>query len=399
MFLLYTHNDLDGVGCGIAARIAFGDKVEIRYNSVGSLNIQVERFLEKANKKRHLFITDLSVDEANAQGLDEFAGCGGKINLIDHHKTALHLNEHTWGSVQVEHDDGRLASATSLFYEHLTKHGWLTTTPALDEFVELVRQYDTWEWERHDELRAKRLNDLFYMVSIEEFEEKMVERLQHETQFSFDEFEEKILDMEEEKIERYVRRKKREIVQSNIHSHCAGVVHAENYHSELGNELGKEFPHLDYIAILNVGGKKISLRTIHEAVDVSEIAAHFGGGGHAKAAGCPMTEEAYTLFVAKTFPMEPIRVDAHKNRYNLKHSIYGSLYENRKQQEIFIFMAGEGWEVQVDGHELADHFITFEDAERFVKREFAAWLAKDEVYVSYLMEHLVESRRRSLVLA
>jgi len=31
---LYTHNDLDGVGCGIVARCAFGDRVDIRYNSV-----------------------------------------------------------------------------------------------------------------------------------------------------------------------------------------------------------------------------------------------------------------------------------------------------------------------------------------------------------------------------
>lgn len=82
MYHLYTHNDLDGVGCGIIARLAFGEKVEIRYNSVGGLNLQVKRFLEKSRKKSHLFITDLSVDETNEHGLNEFVKSGGKFNSL-----------------------------------------------------------------------------------------------------------------------------------------------------------------------------------------------------------------------------------------------------------------------------------------------------------------------------
>lgn len=394
MYLLYTHNDLDGVGCGIVARCAFGGKVEIRYNSVDGLNLQVERFLEKSRRKNFLFITDLSVNEANEHGLDEFVKSGGRVKLIDHHKTALHFNKYPWGSVQVEYENGKLASATSLFYEYLIQNGLLTPTKGMDEFVELVRQYDTWEWEKLGSQQAKRLNDLFYMVSIEEFEEKMTERLQKNEPFSFDEFEEKILDLEEEKIERYVRRKKREIIQTIIHDHYVGVVHAESYHSELGNELGKENPHLDYIAIMNMGGKKISLRTIHDHIDVSEIAGLYGGGGHAKASGCSMTKESYQSFVAETFPMEPIRADAFKNTFNLKNSVYGTLYENRKEQSLFIFPSGGGWVIDVDGEELNEHFSTFEDAERYVKRHYAAWLVRDQVYIAYLMEHIVESRTK-----
>lgn len=395
MYLLYTHNDLDGVGCGIVAKCAFGGKVEIRYNSVDGLNLQVERFLEKSRRKNFLFITDLSVNEANEHGLDEFVKSGGKVKLIDHHKTALHFNKYPWGSVQVEYENGKLASATSLFYEYLIQNGLLAPTKGLDEFVELVRQYDTWEWEKHGSQQAKRLNDLFYMVSLEEFEEKMTERLQKNEPFSFDEFEEKILDLEEEKIERYVRRKKREIIQTIIHDHYVGVVHAESYHSELGNELGKENPHLDYIAIMNMGGKKISLRTIHDHIDVSEIAGLYGGGGHAKASGCSMTKESYQSFVAETFPMEPIRADAFKNTFNLKNSVYGTLYENRKDQSLFIFPSGGNWVIDVDGDGLNEHFSTFEDAERFVKRHYAAWLVRDQVYIAYLMEHIAESKTKA----
>ncbi|GAA3325675.1 hypothetical protein GCM10020331_058530 [Ectobacillus funiculus] len=46
-------------------------------------------------------------------------------------------------------------------------------SPAAAEFVELVRQYDTWEWEKASESKGKKmLNDLLYLLSIEEFEEK-----------------------------------------------------------------------------------------------------------------------------------------------------------------------------------------------------------------------------------
>ena len=51
--------------------------------------------------------------------LDAFYQDGGKVQLLDHHKTALHFNDYEWGHVQVEDDEGKLTSATSLFYEYL----------------------------------------------------------------------------------------------------------------------------------------------------------------------------------------------------------------------------------------------------------------------------------------
>ncbi|GAA3325677.1 hypothetical protein GCM10020331_058540 [Ectobacillus funiculus] len=105
----------------------------------------------------------------------------------------------------------------------------------------------------------------------------MVERLKAAESFQFDDFEEKaVRDGTGKKIKRYVRKKKkRELIQTTINDLCVGVVHAESYHSELGNELGKEYEHLDYIAIVNMGGRKVGFRTIHDSVDVSEIAGFF----------------------------------------------------------------------------------------------------------------------------
>ncbi|MEH7252235.1 oligoribonuclease [Neobacillus niacini] len=389
MYKLLSHNDLDGIGCGILAKLAFGDAVKVRYNSISGLNREVEWFLENDDKNTFLFITDLSVNEKNEQRLNEFFENGGKVQLIDHHKTALHYNDYQWGHVIVEDDEGKLTSATSLFYEYLISHQLIETSNGLSEFVELVRQYDTWEWEKNENQEAQRLNALFYLVSIDEFEEKMISRLKTSYNFHFDEFEKKILDMEEDKIDRYIRRKRRELVQTQIDGLYAGVVYAESYHSELGNELGKEYPHLDYIAILNIGGKRMGFRTIHDNVDVSEVAGQYGGGGHAKASGCSLNEEAYKNFVTETFHLEPVPEDARRNRYNLKGSTFGTLYKNRSEEIFLLFKDNDQeWTIEQNHQRLGETFANFEEGESFLKRYHEVWLVKDDDFVQYLMDHI-----------
>ncbi|MED4616221.1 oligoribonuclease [Priestia megaterium] len=389
MYKLLSHTDLDGVGCGVLAKLAFGDRIKIRYNSIASLNREVEWFLENEERNTHLFITDLSVNEENEKRLEEFYQTGGKVQLLDHHKTALHFNEYEWGHVVVEDNEGNLASGTSLFYEYLIENELIQTSNAVDEFVELVRQYDTWEWEKNNNQEAHRLNALFFLISIDEFEEKMVNRLQNSDHFFFDEFEQKILDMEEDKVERYIRRKRRELVQTSIGDYLAGIVYAESYHSELGNELGKEYPHLDYIAMLNMGGKRISLRTIHDHVDVSEVAGHYGGGGHAKAAGCSLTNEAYNQFVTDTFHLDPVREDARRNRYNLKESSSGSLYETQNDDMFLVSLQNEDEWIIENSKGLSIHtFKSFKEAEIFLKRNYAAWLVRDDTFVKYLIRYI-----------
>ncbi|QCR33821.1 DHH family phosphoesterase [Lysinibacillus sp. SGAir0095] len=388
MYKLLTHNDLDGVGCGILAKLAFGQDVKVRYNSVASLNREIEFFLENDGAETFLFITDLSPNEENVTKLNNFYEEHGNFQLIDHHKSALHLDDYKWGCVAVEDTAGKLTSATSLFYEYLLAMNYLEAKDSISEFVELVRQYDTWEWEKNENQKAHSLNSLFYLVSIDDFEETMIERLSSNNHFDFDEFEKRLLNMEEDKIERYIRRKKREIVQKKVRDFYAGVVYAESYHSELGNELGKEYAHIDYIVILNMGGKRISYRTIHDHIDVSEVAGHYGGGGHQKASGSMLTDEAYKHFVLDTFHLEPIQEDAKRNRYNIKNSTFGSLYKNRKDDILFIYPKKDLWIIEKNKKVLDQNFSQFEDAENFIKRKYEAWLVKDDLFVDYLIQEV-----------
>ncbi|RHW34692.1 oligoribonuclease [Lysinibacillus yapensis] len=388
MYKLLSHNDLDGVGCGILAKLAFGSEIKVRYNSISSLNREIGFYLEKDDPSTFLFITDLSPNEENEKNLNEHYQDHPNIQLIDHHKTALHLNDYEWGFVKVEGVEGKLESATSLFYEYLVENDFLETKDAISEFVELVRQYDTWEWEKNNNHKAHSLNSLFFLVSIDEFEEMMLERLSQSSHFDFDEFEKRLLHMEDDKIERYIRRKKREIVQAKIGEYYAGVVYAESYHSELGNELGKEFSHLDYIAILNMGGKRISYRTIHDDVDVSEIAGTYGGGGHQKASGSSLSEEAYNHYVLDTFHLEPLREDAKRNRYNLKESDFGTIYKNKSDDLFLVYPEEEKWVIEKNKNRLDEQFASFEESEKFLKRQYEAWLVKDDMFVEYLIKEI-----------
>ncbi|MDF2790556.1 MAG: oligoribonuclease [Neobacillus sp.] len=389
MYKLLSHNDLDGVGCGILAKLAFGEDVKVRYNSISGLNREVEWFFENDDKNTFLFITDLSVNEKNEQRINEFYQAGGRVQLIDHHKTALHYNDYPWGHVVVEDEEGKLTSATSLLYHYLLSNQLLEESSAISQFVELVRQYDTWEWEKNNNQDAQRLNALFFLVSIDEFEEKMINRLRTSEHFHFDEFEKKILDMEEDKIDRYIRRKRRELVQTELNGLFAGVVYAESYHSELGNELGKEYPHLDYIAILNIGGKRMGFRTIHDHIDVSEVAGQYGGGGHAKASGCSLTEEAYKSFVTETFHLEPIPEDARRNRYNLKGSEFGTLYKSRREDYFLLHQVNaHEWAIHKGQKRLEQTYANFEDGESYLKRNYEVWLVKDDDFVQYIMKQV-----------
>ncbi|CAH0345220.1 oligoribonuclease [Bacillus sp. CECT 9360] len=394
MYRLLSHNDLDGVSCGILAKLALKDKVNVSYHSISGLNHQVEVFFEKGNQDIELYITDISVDEDNEKRISEFVTAGGKVKLIDHHKSAEHLNQYQWASITVMQSDGKQASATSLFYEYLLQNNLLVRSSILDDFVEHVRQYDTWDWDKNDNFTAKRLNDLFSMISIDEFEAKLIKKLTENTVFSFDEIEQKLLEVEEDRVERYIHRKKREVYQMSIGNHLAGIVHAESYHSELGNELSKEFPYLDYIAMVMVGSKRISLRTIHDEVDVSEVAANYDGGGHQKASGCNLTPKAFGQFVEKPFHSEPLKRDAFNNRYNLKGSEQGCLYKGKHDENIFVYHeADKGWFIEMNEKKENRMYSSFADIEKQIKRKYFAYLVRDDKFVDYLLKHFSKVKK------
>ena len=53
---LFTHNDLDGVGCAILAKLVFGEDVDIEYCSYRNVDDCVSDFIEEAENYDRIFI-------------------------------------------------------------------------------------------------------------------------------------------------------------------------------------------------------------------------------------------------------------------------------------------------------------------------------------------------------
>jgi uncharacterized protein len=378
MVKLFTDIDLDGLGCGVIAKLAFGDHADVAYCSYRNLNQRVDTFVDQPDHEE-VYITDLAVNKEVEQKLAKRFQEGKHVKMIDHHVTASHFNEYEWGIVVPEYDTGKKTCATSLFYEYLLENKLIQENRALEQFIELVRQYDTWEWDENKNFDAKRLNDLFYIMSREVFEEEMLKRFnENPSTFSLNEMENKLLDIEEHKIERYINSKSRQLVQGEIDEYCIGIIHAEQYLSELGNALNKIYPHLDMIALLNMSGKKIGYRTIHDHINVAEYARKYGGGGHPKASGSEMNREAFEKFVVSAFNLPILKPDTERNELNLKGAPYGTSYQNATGEVSYIKpTTGDNFFVVHNGVKQNEVFTTYEEAERHVKRKFISWLRFD----------------------
>ena len=285
MIKLFTHTDLDGVSCEILGRIAFGEDIDVVRCGYGNIDDKVEEFINSDEEYDKLFITDISVKKELADALNNVSD---KVILLDHHKTALWLNEYPYALVQVEDESIGKMCGTYLFYEYLKKnHKEFNDTPALKLFIDYVRMYDTWEWkEKYDNIIPKRLNDLMYIDGPNEFIDKMVYRLGNNL-FILDDTDLMKLQIEQTYINSYVAQKNETLMvnDSLFPEYIVGITFADKYISELGNKLCELHPELDFVVLINMSTLTVSYRTVKDNLDLSAIAKGFGGGGHPKASG------------------------------------------------------------------------------------------------------------------
>ena len=285
MIKLFTHTDLDGVSCEILGKIAFEEDINVVRCNYGDIDAKVEEFINSAEEYDKLFITDISVNKEIA---DKLLSISDKVILLDHHKTALWLNEYPYALVQVEDESiGKMCGAY-LFYEYLKKnHKEFDDTPALKLFIDYVRMYDTWEWkEKYDNIIPKRLNDLMYIDGPNEFIDKMVYRLGNNL-FIFDDTDLMKLQIEQTYINNYIAQKNETLMVNDdlFPEYTVGITFADKYISELGNKLCELHPELDFVVLINMSTLTVSYRTVKNDLDLSDIAKGFGGGGHPKASG------------------------------------------------------------------------------------------------------------------
>lgn len=307
-----SHNDLDGVGCTILSKSALG-RTNVSAHNLNNNEIDdyIDAFLNGSifyelmdedgqdithhDLPKHydlILITDMSVNHSVAEKLNAIHDDPSMpdVLLLDHHKTALHLNDYPWAHVHVE-IDGVKASGTSLLFSAIYPEGTLTKNGLnRKHFAETVRQYDTWDWfNLTDNKEAKQLNDYLFMMSAGDFEKHILNTLKKMDPDNPDYFGEKgraLLEQKEQDIQAYIKSKQKQLIIKD----GVGHVFAESHTSELGNQLCLDNEEMDYVRIYDIGRLKVSFRAVKDDVDVSEIAKAMGGGGHAKAAGASLSQ-------------------------------------------------------------------------------------------------------------
>lgn len=300
---LFTHTDTDGIGCAILAYLAFGrDNVDVEYCNYDDVDGKIREFYLCGNPEEYdaIYITDISVDEEVAEEIDSLVNAGQNWKLFDHHATALWLNCHEWCEVlSIDPYTTIKTSGTEIFWRYLVCDKYMfwnfevREKRNLEQFVKIVRDYDTWRWKELGEegVVCKQVNDLFYIYGREEFIDWALRRLKYYGSYpefpSFSDEDLLLLDQKQKDIDRYIEKKDKHLMaRTDAFGYTYGVIFAEQYFSELGNRLCELHPELDYVAMIDICGGKVSYRTVREDLDVGGTIAHsHGGGGHPKAAG------------------------------------------------------------------------------------------------------------------
>ena len=306
MIKLITHTDLDGVSCYLIASYFYGKKaIDVEYVNYKNVDETIINVIKEHNNYDYIYITDISCNEETAKMLDTIKY---KVKLLDHHKTALYLNEYEWGCVKLRDTFGSIevnSSGSQMFFMHLhrkfkinEKSHEIDNYASLVKYIEYVRKYDTWDWFKLEEIEPKKFNDLFRVLGRDRFIKNIEEKLFNNS-MEFTELDNLLLDIVDEKKEKYLNDKKDLLIETTLEFndklYNVGIVAAEDYISELGNYLSTEFPNLDFVAIITPNS--ISYRTSKEDVDLSLIAQLKGGGGHTKASGSPLDKTLRDKFL------------------------------------------------------------------------------------------------------
>lgn len=156
-YILSRNNDIDGLGCIILARVAFGRNVDVQLaDNKFDLETRVRKLIEDSSiyQCEQVFITDLPLINPS----EISSNCpylSSHLQVIDHHQSTIYsgLNNLSFVDAKVN-DNGRVTCSTELFYNYLLENNYLNRTKALDDFVELTRIVETWDYQ-DDEVSAK----------------------------------------------------------------------------------------------------------------------------------------------------------------------------------------------------------------------------------------------------
>lgn len=289
--LLISHiSDIDGVSPVILLKLT---KVEFDYilKEPHEMDEFVEELLkEDLNSYQNIYITDLALSENFYKKIKE-SGYAYKFKIFDHHKT--HLFAKNYENVVIDIEE----CGTTLFYNYLSKK--YKFKKIVEDYIKHVKNLDLWLWVEKFDFMAKELGNIFDLYGRNTYIEEMYQKLKRGKKFKWNKFENKILKIEKDTVDRYLKKKDKELYKIEYDGYLIGAVFSERYRSELGNYLSSIHPELDLVVMINISGG-LSLRT-EKDIDISILAQKLNGGGHKKACGAPIEEEVKESILKNIF--------------------------------------------------------------------------------------------------
>lgn len=267
--ITFSHNDLDGVGVGIIVKSINGRDSEVHYCSYDNVDERINERLDEIAKNHtdslpFILIADLGIKEATARRLNNY---GGGVTLLDHHISNEEMAD-TYRWMNVDEN----ACGTLQVFDHFAK------STKMEDFAKMVDDYDRWN---HKDPRSKKHNQLFFMRSFEETEERWLTN----PSLDFTPEEEAVLAMEARRIEKHFDNIEKVVEIFDLNDgQTVGIVYCDSYQSETGHEMNKRLG-TSALIMIDANRRKLSLRSVPH-FDVSRIAKGIGGGGHKNAAGC-----------------------------------------------------------------------------------------------------------------
>jgi len=253
--VIYHADCTDGFGSAYSAWKLLGNRAEYYPCKHGQEPPDV--------KGKNVVILDFSFSNATTKKMIEEAN---DLMVIDHHKSAV-VELHDISNTIFDMSKSGATLAWDFF--HPGKEA--------PKFIQYITDRDLWKWELP---YSKEFSAAFDMVPFE-FEE-------------FEKFEDDSVFDDAVKRGSYILAYSKTVVKKvcekaserRIGGKHVMVVNSSHWMSEIGAKLS---PDCDFALIWYYDHNdkliKVSLRSFHEHVDVSDVSKRFGGGGHKKAAG------------------------------------------------------------------------------------------------------------------
>lgn len=295
--LLFTHkSDIDGMGCAVLAKLAFSD---VKYVLCETFNLkdEIKKFYDDGTIYNYdkVFVTDLSLEDDMLIKLATDKALENKFFIFDHHKTSLEKipDKYSFITIRISDENG-LCSGTSLFYEYLISNNLIDKDDkSIDEFQELTRRYDTWEWKnRYNDEVPHELSLLFDSVGCDGYIELMCQKLLEKNKhFSFNKLEVMLINNKINQVREKVLNYSKKVYYKEVFGLKAGIVFIDyEYRNDLAEYFKQNNFDMDFAMLISLDNGTISYRAVKDDVNVRMVAEALDGKGHDKAASSPISD-------------------------------------------------------------------------------------------------------------